>query len=200
MRPEHGKVGSSSPESSCTTALRTLRLAVGDTGSRQQPIRTVDRRGCQFVAPVTAVGCHRGHEDTNVKTTPADGASGGDRHTVRFCRAGDGTRIAYAAVGSGPPLFKAANWMFHLDLEWTTPVWSHWLGGLARNRRLIRCDERGCPVSDWVVPGFSFDDWVADLETVVEAVGLDSFSPLGISQGGAVAVAHAVRHPGRSAG
>lgn len=87
--------------------------------------------------------------------------------------------------------------MSHLDLEWTTPVWSHWLGGLARKRRLIRYDERGCGLSDWVVPGFTFEDWVDDLETVVEAVGLDRFPLLGVSQGGAVAVAYAARHPER---
>jgi pimeloyl-ACP methyl ester carboxylesterase len=116
---------------------------------------------------------------------------------IQFCDAGDGTRIAYATVGSGPPLVKAANWMTHLDLEWTTPVWSHWLRGLARNRQLIRYDERGCGLSDWKVPSFTFDDWVDDLETVVEATGLERFPLLGVSQGGAVAVAYAVRHPER---
>lgn len=189
-------------EAALTTALRTARLAVGDTGSRQQLIRTVHRRGCQFVAPVTAVGDTPSpsagtEQGTGAEKTTADGPSGGDRQTIRFCRAGDGTRIAYAAVGSGPPLLKAANWMSHLDLEWTTPVWSHWLGGLARKRRLIRYDERGCGLSDWVVPGFTFEDWVDDLETVVEAVGLDRFPLLGVSQGGAVAVAYAARHPER---
>ncbi|MCC9706652.1 alpha/beta fold hydrolase [Streptomyces sp. MNU76] len=187
-------------EAALTTALRTARLAVGDTGSRQQLIRTVHRRGCQFVAPVTAVGDATSastDQGTEVVGTTADGPSGADRQTIRFCRAGDGTRIAYAAVGSGPPLLKAANWMSHLDLEWTTPVWSHWLRGLARNHRLIRYDERGCGLSDWVVPRFTFEDWVDDLETVVEAVGLDRFPLLGVSQGGAVAVAYAVRHPER---
>lgn len=87
--------------------------------------------------------------------------------------------------------------MTHLSLEWTTPVWSHWLAGLARNRTLFRYDERGCGLSDWTVPSFSFEDWVDDLETVVEAAGLDRFPLLGVSQGGAVAVAYAVRHPER---
>lgn len=187
-------------EAALTTALRTARLAVGDTGSQQQLIRTAHRRGYQFVAATTvtgggpAIGSGR---ESGVRPATADGASGADRQTIRFCRSGDGTRIAYATVGSGPPLLKAANWMSHLDLEWTTPVWSHWLGGLARDRRLIRYDERGCGLSDWAVPGFTFDDWVDDLETVVEAAGLDRFPLLGVSQGGAVAVAYAVRHPER---
>ncbi|OON28099.1 hypothetical protein BSA16_28500 [Micromonospora sp. Rc5] len=92
---------------------------------------------------------------------------------------------------------KAANWMTHLDLEWATPVWSHWFVDLARNRRLIRYDERGCGLSDWVVPSFTFDDGVDDLESLVEAIGLDRFPLLGVSQGGAVAVAYAVRRSER---
>lgn len=183
-------------EAALTTGLRTARLAVGDTGSQQQLIRTVHRRGYQFVAAVTVV-------DTNSRagdTPRADGAperNGVERQVIRFCRAADGVRIAYATVGSGPPLLKAANWMSHLDLEWTTPVWSHWLNGLARNRRLIRYDERGCGLSDWDVPSFSFEDWVSDLDNVVDAAGLDRFPLLGVSQGGAVAVAYAVRRPER---
>ncbi|MEU9737016.1 alpha/beta fold hydrolase [Streptomyces sp. NPDC048002] len=187
-------------EAALTTALRTARLAVGDTGSEQRVIRTVHRRGYQFVAALTAMGAEApvrtGHRSG--ETPPAvDGPRDADSQTIRFCRAGDGTRIAYASIGEGPPLLKAANWMTHLDLERTTPVWAHWLGGLARNRRLIRYDERGCGLSDWAVPGFTFDDWVDDLHTVVEAAGLDRFPLLGVSQGGAVAVAYAVRHPER---
>ncbi|MEU9409575.1 alpha/beta fold hydrolase [Streptomyces sp. NPDC048281] len=187
-------------EAALTTALRTARLAIGDTGSRQDLIRTVHRRGYRFVATATVLGDEvpagtLGQADS--ASAPTDGPSGPDSQTIRFCRAADGTRIAYATVGSGPPLLKAANWMSHLDLEWTTPVWSHWLGGLARNRRLVRYDERGCGLSDWTVPGFTFDDWVDDLHTVVEAAGLDRFPLLGVSQGAAVAVAYAVRHPER---
>ncbi len=188
-------------EAALTTALRTVRLAVGDTGGRQRLIRTVHRRGYQFVAaatvtvrpgPVASAG-----DESRVNRSAMDGLIGASRQMIRFCRAEDGTRIAYATVGSGPPLLKAANWMTHLDLEWTTPVWSHWLTGLARDRRLIRYDERGCGLSDWDVPSFTFEDWVDDLETVVEAVGLDRFPLLGVSQGGAVAVAYAARRPER---
>ncbi|WP_328768168.1 alpha/beta fold hydrolase [Streptomyces sp. NBC_00286] len=187
-------------EAALTTALRTVRLAVGDTGSEQRLIRTVHRRGYQFVAPVTVVeaGPPAGSDlGSGIEATTAGGSDGTGRQTIRFCRADDGTRIAYATVGSGPPLLKAANWLTHLDLEWMSPVWSHWLGGLARNRQLVRYDERGCGLSDWAVPSFTFDDWVDDLESVVEAAGLDRFPLLGVSQGGAVAVAYAARRPER---
>jgi pimeloyl-ACP methyl ester carboxylesterase len=100
-------------------------------------------------------------------------------------------------MGNGPPLVKAANWLNHLDYDWESPVWRRWLVELSRRFTLVRYDERGCGLSDWDVPRFSFEDWVEDLESVVDAVGLDRFSLLGISQGGSVAIAYAVRHPER---
>ena len=104
---------------------------------------------------------------------------------------------AYAISGAGPPLVKAANWLSHLAYDWESPVWRHWLAELSGRFRLVRYDERGCGLSDWDVGRFSFDDWVDDLEAVVDAAGLDRFPLLGISQGGPVAIAYAVRHPER---
>ena len=114
---------------------------------------------------------------------------------IRFCRTSDGVRIAYATVGSGPPLIKAANWLSHIEYDWRSPVWRHWYESLIQHYTLIRYDQRGCGLSDWDVEDFSFESWVRDLETVVEAVGLKRFALLGISQGGPVALAYAVRHP-----
>ena len=114
---------------------------------------------------------------------------------IRFCTASDGVRIAYATVGEGPPLVKAANWLNHLEFDWHSPVWHHWLKGLSRDHLLVRYDERGCGLSDWPVEDFSFNAWVSDLETVVDALALQRFALLGISQGGPVAIAYAVRHP-----
>ncbi|MCB0967374.1 MAG: alpha/beta fold hydrolase [Ilumatobacter sp.] len=175
-------------EAALTTALRTARIAVGDSGAEQRIVRTIHRRGYQFVAPAVS---------STVDHGAVDAVPGAATQSIRYCRSGDGARIAYATVGNGPPLLKAANWMTHIDLEWSTPVWSHWLHGLARDRRLVRYDERGCGMSDWDVPSSTFDDWVADLETVVDEVGLERFPLLGVSQGGAVAIAYAVRHPER---
>jgi predicted ATPase/DNA-binding SARP family transcriptional activator/pimeloyl-ACP methyl ester carboxylesterase/tRNA A-37 threonylcarbamoyl transferase component Bud32 len=116
---------------------------------------------------------------------------------IRFCRARDGVQIAYATVGEGPPLVKVANWLSHLEYDWQSPIWHHWLAGLARNRQLIRYDERGCGLSDWDVEDMAFDAWLRDLETVVEAVGIERFPLLGLSQGAAIAIAYAARHPER---
>ena len=116
---------------------------------------------------------------------------------IRFCTASDGVQIAYATVGQGPPLVKAANWLNHLEYDWQSPVWRHVLHGLARNHLLIRYDERGNGLSDWDVDDISFEAFVSDLETVVDATGIERFALLGISQGCAVSIAYAVRHPER---
>jgi len=117
---------------------------------------------------------------------------------IRFARSADGVRLAYAASGQGEPvLIKAATWLSHLEFDWDSPVWRHWLHALSARGSFVRYDERGCGLSDWLVPELSFESWVRDLETVVDAVGAERFALLGISQGAAVAIAYAVRHPER---
>ena len=114
---------------------------------------------------------------------------------IRFCTSSDGVSLAYATVGEGPPLVKAANWLNHLEYDWNTPVWRHWITELSRDHTLIRYDERGCGLSDWNVQGFSLDAWVSDLEAVVDANNLDRFPLIGISQGGPIAITYTARHP-----
>jgi pimeloyl-ACP methyl ester carboxylesterase/DNA-binding CsgD family transcriptional regulator len=116
---------------------------------------------------------------------------------IRFCATPDGLRIAWARHGSGPPLVKVANWLTHLEYDWESPVWRYWLEGLGRSHTVIRYDERGCGLSDWETGVLSVDTWLSDLEAVVDAAGVERFSLLGISQGAAIAVAYAVRHPER---
>ena len=119
------------------------------------------------------------------------------RQEVRFCTASDGVRIAYALAGQGLPLVKAANWLNHLEYDWQSPIWSHLLQALASDYQLIRYDERGNGLSDWDVDDISFDAFVRDLESTVDATGLERFALLGISQGCAVSIAYAIRHPER---
>jgi pimeloyl-ACP methyl ester carboxylesterase len=103
--------------------------------------------------------------------------------------------LAYASIGSGPVLIKAANWLSHLDFDWHSPIWRHWLQELGCGHQLVRYDERGTGLSDWTVQSLDFNSWVDDLEAVVDSVGSERFDLLGISQGVAVAIAYAVRHP-----
>ncbi|WP_340149814.1 alpha/beta fold hydrolase [uncultured Sneathiella sp.] len=119
---------------------------------------------------------------------------------ISFCEARDGTKIAYASVGSGPPILKAANWLNHLEFDWESPIWGKSFASVARYRNFIRYDERGCGLSDWDVAELTFDAFVEDLEAVADKAGLDRFPLLGISQGCAVSIEYAARHPERVSG
>jgi len=117
--------------------------------------------------------------------------------SIRFVTTPDGVKLAYAVSGDGPPLLKTANWLNHLEYDWESPIWRGLLHALAANNRLIRHDQRGNGLSDWDVPDISFDAFVRDLESVVDAAGLEKFPLLGISQGCAVSIAYSVLHPER---
>jgi pimeloyl-ACP methyl ester carboxylesterase len=119
---------------------------------------------------------------------------------IGFCEVSDGTKIAFATVGSGPPLLKAANWLNHLEFDWASPIWGRSFAALARDRTFIRYDERGCGLSDWDVDDLSFEAFVEDLEAVADKLELERFPLLGISQGCAVSIEYAVRHPARVSG
>jgi len=119
------------------------------------------------------------------------------RQEIRFCSAPDGTRLAYAVHGRGPPLVRTATWLTHLEFDWESPVWRHWLEGLADGHMVLRYDERGCGLSDRDVQDVSLEKRVADLEAVIDAAGIERAALLGVSQGGPVAVLFAARHPER---
>lgn len=116
---------------------------------------------------------------------------------IQYCRSPDGVRLAFAEVGSGPLLVKTANWLNHLEHDWTNPLFGHLFRRLSRNYRLIRYDARGNGMSDWEVPDVSLEAWVEDLRSVVDAAGVDRFALLGVSQGCAVAITFATRYPER---
>lgn len=116
---------------------------------------------------------------------------------VRFCRADDGVRLAWARHGSGPPLLIVSCWLSHLQHDWQSPVWRHFLDDLGEVATVVRYDERGFGLSEWEVSDFSLERRLADLETLVDAVGLDRFAVLGMSGGAPVALAYAHAHPDR---
>ena len=116
---------------------------------------------------------------------------------IRFCVAPDGVRLAYAVHGSGPPIVRVATWLTHIEFDWESPVWRHWLEELGKGHTVIRYDERGCGLSDRAPGELSVEAWVADLEAVVDAAGHHRFALLGVSQGAAIALVYAARHPER---
>ena len=121
----------------------------------------------------------------------------GYQQEVHFCMTRGGVQLAYSRVGSGPPLVKTGNWMTHLEFDFESPIWRHLYRELSRDHSLIRYDARGNGLSDRDVDEVSFETFVSDLEAVVDASGLERFALLGISQGCAVSIAYAVRHPER---
>jgi pimeloyl-ACP methyl ester carboxylesterase/DNA-binding SARP family transcriptional activator len=157
------------------------------------------------VAPSIAASTYAIPEDSRFggKAEKVESASApvkspsGLQQKVHFCMTSDNVRIAYALAGQGLPLVKAANWLNHLEYDWQSPIWSDLLHALAAERQLIRYDERGNGLSDWNVDDISFEAFVQDLASVVDTTGLQRFALLGISQGCAVSIAYAVRHPER---
>ncbi len=171
--------------------ISALRKALGERATGQQYIETVPRVGYRFAAPVEIVSA------AAPRASSAPPAAARARQEIRYCTTSDGVRLAYATTGSGPPLVKASNWLTHLDFEWGSPIWRHWYAELSRHHQLVRYDERGNGMSQRDVDDVSFDTWVRDLETVVDAAGLERFPLLGISRGGSIAIAYAVKHPER---
>ena len=176
-------------ESALTTRLNAARHALGDSGETQRLIRTLPRKGFRFVGDVR----EQGAISTSAGTSDDDPL----RQDIRYCRAVDGVRLAYATVGTGPRLLKAANYLNHLEYDWESPVTQHLLRGLGGIFTLLRYDARGNGLSDREAANVSFDAWVSDLESVADAAGWDRFPLMGMSQGCAVSIAYAVRHPER---
>lgn len=176
-------------DSTLDSRINAARKAVGDSGSVQKLIRTSARKGLRFVATV------REAED-GVGDAPLVPALT-EKQEISFCRSGDGVNIAFAGVGSGAPLLKTANWLTHLEYDWESPLWSPLLHWLAARTRLVRYDSRGNGLSDQQAEEISFAGFVRDFECVVKTTKFDRFAILGISQGAAIAIDYAARHPER---
>ena len=134
------------------------------------------------------------------------GATGGLRlcyarrmqQRVQFCTASDGVRIAFSVIGDGYPLVLVPGWVSHLelDMEPDSPFRGSF-ENLAEHFTLIRYDKRGTGLSDRGVADFSLEPRLLDLDALVDRLRLTRYAVRGMSEGGPVAIAHAVRHPDR---
>jgi class 3 adenylate cyclase/pimeloyl-ACP methyl ester carboxylesterase len=133
----------------------------------------------------------------SVAAAPNEPAATRHEQEIHFCQARDGVQLAYARMGQGVPLVKTGHWMTHIESDFDSMIWGPYYRELSRDNTFIRYDARGNGLSDRDVPDVCFEDFVNDLETVVDAAGLDRFALHGLSQGCAVSVAYAARHPER---
>jgi pimeloyl-ACP methyl ester carboxylesterase len=175
-------------DSAISARINAARAAIGDNGTRQQWIKTVPRRGFRFIGEVEVL------PDPRIGGGGA-GIGNSAKQRVQFCRSSDGTRIAFGTSGSGPPLVKAGHWLTHLEHDWHSPLWRPLLEKLSHRYQVTRYDQRGNGLSDWEVSSFSLEHFVQDLEAVVDASGLKRFALYGTSQGAAIAISFAERHP-----
>ena len=114
---------------------------------------------------------------------------------IRFCTSPDGTRLAVATLGEGPPLVRAATWLTHVEKEPYNLFTRHWVAELSRDNTLVRYDSRGCGMSERDVERISMEAWLEDLEAVVSDLEIERFPLFGMSQGAAIAINYAARHP-----
>jgi DNA-binding winged helix-turn-helix (wHTH) protein len=175
-------------EAAVSSRINSVRKAIGDDGRTQSMLQTVPRRGFRFVAEVREEGR---------STAPAPPSAASDEQVIRMSLSRDGTRIAYATTGQGPPLLRAGHFLTHLEFDWDSPVWRPLLDRLGAAFSVTRYDQRSTGLSAPSVPSLCLDRLVEDLEAVADAAGLDRFPIFAASQGVPVAIAFSARNPDR---
>ena len=115
---------------------------------------------------------------------------------IRYCATPAG-RVAYSAVGAGPPLLCDSGWITHLRGQLELFSYAAFMERLAGRFTVIRYDKPGCGLSDRDGIDLSFDGQVAAALAVADAVGASRFSLFGASQGGQLAAAIAAKCPER---
>jgi DNA-binding winged helix-turn-helix (wHTH) protein/pimeloyl-ACP methyl ester carboxylesterase len=180
-------------ESTLSSRMSAVRQAVGDSGERQNLIRTFSRKGYRFVGAVRQERTVSKNPAVDLESAPLSLV----KQTVTICRTTDGINLAVASLGTGQAVVRAAHWVSSIEYDWQNPITGPLLQRLAHKFRLVRYDGRGSGLSDREVPTVSPLTMVHDLEAVVDTISLDRFVLLGMSGGAATSIAYAVRHPHR---
>lgn len=129
-------------------------------------------------------------------------SSSGDRvearhQDIQFCTTGDGMRIAYSVIGSGPVLVRVLGHFTHLEMEWEWPDLRHFWERLAERFTVVRYDGRGIGLSDRYAGEFTEEARQSDLDAVLTDIGAENAILLGISEGGWTCATYAAQHPER---
>jgi len=186
--------------STLNSRIAAVRRAIGDSGDEQRLVLTLARKGHRFIGEVREeqrVGDRNAaplaQSDANKAAAPDSSLT----QAITFCKTRDGINLAVAIVGAGPVLVRTTHWLSHIEYDWHSPITAPFLRSLARSSRFIRYDGRGIGLSDRTVPKISFATFQIDLAAVVDSLQLERFALLGTSQGAAIAINYAARHPQR---
>jgi len=172
-------------DSAISARISVARGVLGDDGKRQTIIRTVPRRGFQFMATVTRPEAHKPRSETLQSTG----------QTIRFATADDGTKLAYATSGTGPPFFYIAHFPSHLELAWNEKTERVLFDQIGESQTLVRMDYRGSGLSDLDVTDLSLPRCAEDMKAIVDALGLGRVPIFGTSSGAMIAIEFAVKYP-----
>jgi len=122
-----------------------------------------------------------------------------DAPPVQYVTTSDGYDIAYGTCGQGVPLIRVPPMFGHFSMQWNRGVMRRELDALSDNFRLVLFDCRGQGSSTrGLAESTSIDDYVRDLELLVERLELQRFVLLGISAMGKIAARYAQKHPDRA--
>ena len=179
-------------ESAISARIAAARQAVGDSGKRQEIIRTVARRGLQFVAPVDIRSpSDTPDPDTKTNTPRTHGLK------IRYATASDGAKLAYSVHGTGTPVLRLLRFPTHLELDWNEPLERAYIDAYSQNCMLIRFDQRGSGLSEPALPSVDLDQLADDIGSVADALGLDKFALMGTSGESHQAIYFAAKYPNR---
>ncbi len=118
---------------------------------------------------------------------------------IRYARSGDG-KIAYQVVGGGAlDLVLVPGFPSNLEILWEDPGFAHFMKRLQAFCRVILFDRRGTGLSDRMDPRSRPDtaSEVADVRSVIDAVGCGRAALIGASDGSAPALQFAASYPER---
>jgi pimeloyl-ACP methyl ester carboxylesterase/DNA-binding CsgD family transcriptional regulator len=121
---------------------------------------------------------------------------------VQYVTTGDGYSIAYAVSGSGKPVAFLPLSYSHIQLNWShslfVPSRRLILEALAGRFSVVQFDSRGQGMSSrGVRDDFAMEDYVRDLETVLDRLALERAIILGAGGSSHTAIHYAVLHPER---